>query len=94
MHVGRFGQCLTDTGCQRLTQRRVFHRQHKHFSTIILIQSLQQGVVGFQLESEPMLNIGRNIAITIVPMIAPRNTMMNGSISEVRVASIVSTSSS
>ena len=46
------------------------------------------------LVREPRLKIGRNMAVTIVPMTMPRNTMRNGSISEVSVASIISTSSS
>ena len=41
-----------------------------------------------------MLKIGMNIAITTVPMMPPRNTMRNGSISDVSVARSVSTSSS
>ena len=42
----------------------------------------------------PMLKIGRNIARTMVPIMAPRNTMRKGSISDVSVLSSASTSSS
>ena len=41
-----------------------------------------------------ILKIGKNIAMTIPPTTTPKNTINNGSISEVKPESVVSISSS
>ena len=48
----------------------------------------------YELTAPARLKIGKNIAITIPPIITPRNTISNGSISEVNASTSTSISES
>ncbi len=85
----------------RVAKKRGVHRsllRPVHRSTFRLTRSLQKSLT-FRLVphypiAEAMVKIGKYIAITMKPMITPKNTIMIGSSNDVSDATAWSTSSS